>query len=410
MKDTSHNILVLVQEFGQGGAEKVAAMVAQMLQERGRGQVYFYALNRAENVPVIEGVECGSLDIVPAGGIRGKLQTYAARIGRLRRLKQEKQIGLTISQLWPVDWISALTGSERKVAVMQINILNNEQNKAMVRLRPLVTYIYRKFDRIVVGSSNLLPELTGFFRLPAGKLQVIYNPIDTARIDSNRAEPLPYGLEAAYASGHMLVAAHRLAPIKNTEALLPVLAGLKGKGVKLLQIGEGEEKERLQRDATAAGLRYTQCESGFDPEADIYFLNFQKNIHNLIGRAAAFVFPTKGEGLPLGLLEALYSGTPALVSDAPNGGVFEVLQGKGAWQPGRKEVEKASGSYLMPVPDAGTPETIAAWQRQIEAVLAQPPAERARDIEAGRARARFFDKQSIQEEWYTLVDRLMRDA
>ncbi|TCJ14192.1 glycosyltransferase [Flaviaesturariibacter flavus] len=408
MNTTAPNVLVLVQEFGQGGAEKVAAMVAEMLQERGRGKVYFYALNRAERLPVIEGVECGSLDIVPAGGIKGKLQTYAARIGRLRRLKQQKKIGLTISQLWPVDWISALTGNEKKVAVMQINILKNEQNKAMVRLRPLVTYIYRKFDRIVLGSSNLLPELTGFFQLPANKLEVIYNPIDTARIDRNRAEPLPYGLEAAYAANHMLVAAHRLAPIKNTESLFPVFTAFKDKGVKLLLIGEGEEKERLQRDAAAAGLRYTQCEEGFDASADVYFLNFQKNIHNLIGRAAAFVFPTKGEGLPLGLLEALYSGAPALVSDCANGGVFEVLQGKGAWQPGRKQVEKASGSYLMPVPDAGDTGSIAAWQHQIETVLAQSPADRARDIEAGKSRARHFDKESIRKEWYALVDQVLK--
>ncbi|RYZ17397.1 MAG: hypothetical protein EOO16_24270, partial [Chitinophagaceae bacterium] len=204
------NILVLVQEFGQGGAEKVAAMVAQLLQERGRGRVFFYALNRGGSIPVIEGVECGSLDIVPRGGIKGKLGTYRERFGRLARLKKEKQIDLTISQLWPVDWISALTGNERKVAVMQINILNNEQNKAMVRMRPLVSYIYRKFNRIVLGSANLVPELEGFFRIPKEKLQVIYNPIDTALIDRNRAEPLPYRLEEVFAQHRVLVAAHRL--------------------------------------------------------------------------------------------------------------------------------------------------------------------------------------------------------
>ncbi|RYY92197.1 MAG: glycosyltransferase, partial [Chitinophagaceae bacterium] len=379
------NILVLVQEFGQGGAEKVAAMVAQMLQERGSDRVYFYALNRAETIPVLEGVECGSLGIVPQGGIKGKLATYRARFGRLAKLKKEKRIDLTISQLWPVDWISALTGNERKIAVMQINILNNEQNRAMVKLRPLVTYIYRKFDKIVLGSANLVPELTGFFRLPEGNLQVIYNPIDTVLIDRNRAQPLPYRLEDVYAKHRMLVAAHRLAPIKNTEALFPILKGLpKDANLKLLLIGEGEEKERLLRDAAAAGLSTTQCENAhFDPDADIYLLNFQKNIHNLIGRSAAFVFPTKGEGLPLGLLEALYSGAPALVSDCANGGVFEVLQGKGAWTAGRRQPEEASGSLLMPVPSEDNPESIDSWQQQILAVVNADEATKARRSEQG---------------------------
>ncbi|TCZ73134.1 glycosyltransferase [Flaviaesturariibacter aridisoli] len=403
------NILVLVQEFGQGGAEKVAAMVAQLLQERGRGRVFFYALNRGGSIPVIEGVECGSLDIVPRGGIKGKLGTYRERFGRLARLKKEKQIDLSISQLWPVDWISALTGNERKVAVMQINILNNDQNKAMVRMRPLVSYIYRKFNRIVLGSANLVPELEGFFRIPKEKLQVIYNPIDTALIDRNRAEPLPYRLEEVYAQHRVLVAAHRLAPIKNTESLFPIYKGLpKEANLKLLLIGEGEEKERLQRDAAAAGLRTTQCESAdFDATADVYFLNFQRNIHNLIGRSAAFVFPTKGEGLPLGLLEALYSGAPALVSDCANGGVFEVLQGKGEWKPGRRSPEEASGSFLMPVPAEGDAESIQSWQQQLLAVVNADEATKARRAAQGRARAKDFDKESIRKDWYTLVDGVM---
>ncbi|RYY40089.1 MAG: glycosyltransferase [Chitinophagaceae bacterium] len=403
------NILVLVQEFGQGGAEKVAAMVAQLLQERGEGRVFFYALNREGKIPVLDGVECGSLDIVPQGGIKGKIATYRARFSRLARLKKEKRIDLTISQLWPVDWISALTGNERKVAVMQINILNNEQNKAMVKMRPLVTYIYKKFERIVLGSSNLVPELEGFFRIPKKKLQVIYNPIDTVLIDRNRTQPLPYRLEQIFSNHRMLVAAHRLAPIKNTEALFPILKGLPAEAnLKLLLIGEGEEKEGLLRDAAAAGLKTTQCESAdFNPQADVFFLNFQKNIHNLIGRAAAFVFPTKGEGLPLGLLEALYSGTSAIVSDCSNGGVFEVLQGKGTWQPGRRQPEEASGSFLMPVPSAQDGESIATWQRIILDVANADDALRATRSESARTRARAFDKESIRKDWYAVVDGVM---
>ncbi|RYY98146.1 MAG: glycosyltransferase [Chitinophagaceae bacterium] len=406
----NNNILVLVQEFGQGGAEKVAAMVAAMLQERGQGQLYFYAMTHAETLPVIPGVEVGSLGIRPASGMAGKLKSYWGKIGRLRDLKKRKKIGLTISQLWPVDWISALTGRERKVAVMQINILNNEQNTAMVKMRPLVTYIYNRFDKIVLGSSNLVPELTGFFRLPGDLLEVIYNPIDTAAIDRNLQAPLPYGLESAFSQYRVLTAAHRLAPIKNTESLFPIFKGLPARnGLRLLLIGEGEEKARLEADATAAGLRYTQCESAdFDPSADVYFLNFQKNIHNLIGRSAAFVFPTKGEGLPLGLLEALYSGAPALVSDAPNGGVFEVLQGKGEWKEGRRSVEAASGSWLMPVPTEDQPESIGAWQQQLTEVLLQDEATRAGNRLKGRARASAFDKEIIRKHWYNLVDAVMR--
>ncbi|RYZ16653.1 MAG: glycosyltransferase [Chitinophagaceae bacterium] len=200
-----------------------------------------------------------------------------------------------------------------------------------------------------------------------------------------------------------------MAPIKNTESLFPIYKGLpKGENLKLLLIGEGEEKERLLRDAAAAGLRTTQCESAdFDASADVYFLNFQKNIHNLIGRSAAFVFPTKGEGLPLGLLEALYSGAPALVSDCANGGVFEVLQGKGEWKAGRRQPEEASGSILMPVPAEGDAESIQTWQQQILAVVNADEATKAGRTQKGRSRAREFDKESIRSDWYALVDGVM---
>jgi glycosyltransferase involved in cell wall biosynthesis len=382
----------------------VAQMVAEMLREMPGAKLYFYSMNRTEKMPVIAGVEVGSLDVTPQGGITGKLKTYGARIARLRKLKRTKEIDLTISSLWPVDWINALTGNDRKVAVMQINILNNEQNTAMVKLRPLVTRIYKMFDRIVLGSSNLVPELTGFFRLPPSKLQVIYNPIDLELIDSHVKEPLPYRLEEVFAKHPVLVAAHRLAPIKNTETLFPILKGLPAnKSIKLLLIGEGAEKENLEQEAAAAGLKTTQCENkDFDPSADVFFLHFQKNIHNLFARSALFVFPTKGEGLPLGLLEALYSGAIALVSDCPNGGVLEILKPNETWHPGRTQIEEASGSFLMPVPDTQKPETISSWQQQILRVIELDAATRGESIKKGKDRARQFDKEAIRQHWYEL--------
>lgn len=407
------NVLVLIEHFGQGGAEKVAAMLAQILHESGRFRVWFYAVHQPAHLPLLEGIGTGSLGIKTHSDLATKTVNYYKKVKRLKKIKNNLNVDITISSLWPADWINALTGEDKKIAVGQINILNNPQNAAMVRYRRLVTWIYKRFDRVVLGSSTLTDELSGYFKINPGKLQVIHNPIDTLLIEHNmQIEPLNK-LDALLAKYNICVVANRLHPIKNNTVLVHIYKILSDQSeVKFLIIGEGEEKEIIQTLIGQEGLRWSQVDQeSFDETAHFYFLNFQGNIHNIISRSRMFLFPTKAEGLPLALLEAMYCGVPIVASDCPNGGISEVVEAKhpyNASQP-RTQPEELSGGYLMPIPASEKKETIKIWAERIKEILNADKFFLESIRSANRQRARNFDKQIIGMKWQQLLDEVCNE-
>ena len=205
-----------------------------------------------------------------------------------------------------------------------------------------------------------------------------------------------------------MVVANRLHPVKNTESLIPIVKKLpENKRIKLLIIGEGEEKIRLTKLINEEGLQYSEIEvSSFDENADIYFSKFQDNIHNILSKANVFIFPTKSEGLPLALLEAMYCGVPILVSDCPNGGVSEALDAKKSFDINhpRKEPEFTGGGYLMPIPFAEQDSSIQIWADKIEEVLNFDNSKLNSIQLKNRERAVQFDKEIIKRKWLSLID------
>lgn len=404
------NILVLVEYFGQGGAERVGTMIAQMLHEKGSYNVWLYSVVKGDQLPELNGVNAGSLEIELNKGTTSKLFNYYRKLSRLRKIKKALKIDLTISSLWPVDWMNALTGKDKKAAVIQINILNNRQNEKMVRYKKLVTKVYNRFDGIVLGSANLMPEMADFFGIDQDKLVVITNPVETKRIDANIKAPVQSKFGDVFDRYKVCTVANRLNPIKNTDVLVFIYKRLSDANVKFLIIGEGEEKKKIQHLILSEGLKWSQVEDeNFDTTAHFYFQNFQINIHNIINRSKLFLFPTKGEGLPLVLLEAMYCGVPVIASDCPNGGVSEVMQAKQPFDINhlREIAERTAGGYLMPVPSAEDERTILEWKEKIEELINANPVYREEIRSFNRNRASEFDKEKIKKKWFDFADKIL---
>jgi glycosyltransferase involved in cell wall biosynthesis len=408
-----NNVLVLVEKFGQGGSEKVAAMLAEMLQETGRFRVHFCSIYKPEKVFYkAEGVNICSLDIEIPSGKFGKVASYWQKFRKLSTLKKQLDTAVTISSLWPADWMNAITGRDAKIAVIQINILNNAQNVMMIRFKKLVQYIYNRCNRVVVSSANLVPELTGFFNVAPGKVQVIPNPVDTELIAKNTEAILPFNTSEIFGKYKVLITVSRLHPIKNISALAYILKQLQEDPlVKLLVIGEGEDEGRIKEALGENSLKFSHIDTGeFDETATVYFMGFQSNIHNLISHASIFLFPTKGEGSPLALLETLQCGTPVIVSDCPNGGVSEILSGPGKYdsEKERKESEWVNAGWLMPIPDPAKAETIQQWVVRTRELLNASDAEkRLMKAEAVRI-ASAYDKSKVKQHWLELIRSLIK--
>ena len=160
----------------------------------------------------------------------------------------------------------------------------------------------------------------------------------------------------------------RFAPVKNHEMLATAFAQLCSMGdcpVELWLVGDGELCETVRHQVRAMGVG--DC---------VRFLGRRSDIGDLLRAADVFVFPSRWEGNPLSVMEAMATGLPVIATAV--GGVPEL-------------VEDGVSGILIPNEDRDA--LVAAMQ-----LLVQQPDLRAQMGQAARCRAveRFDIRQTVR--------------
>lgn len=169
---------------------------------------------------------------------------------------------------------------------------------------------------VVAGVSNHVADyLTEFLGLEERPI-VLPNGIDLSRysqLDPRRVSEVRRRLGVSEGA-FVFVSVGRLTDVKNHQALIRALAEVRArqKEVTLFIVGQGPLEKEL------AGLA---CQLGI-PDA-VHLLGFRADVAECLATSDAFVLPSKTEGMPLALIEALAVGLPTIASDV--GGISEVL-------------------------------------------------------------------------------------
>lgn len=113
----------------------------------------------------------------------------------------------------------------------------------------------------------------------------------------------------------------RLSPEKGqelaVEAFLPLLG--ENDGIKLIFVGDGQERHKLQQQVTDAGL-----------EDVVIFAGQQKDVGDYFEAIDLLLLPSLSEGLPFVVLEAMSFAKPVLATDV--GALSEVIEhGVNGW-------------------------------------------------------------------------------
>lgn len=338
-------ILLLVPAMrGAGGTERVVHNLASLLAGLGHqvavasfdapgdprhftGDYPFYALGPVPRLP---------LPLRPFA--------YFIEARRLRALKRRFGPDLTISNLWRADLVSQLAGgSDRKIAVAHINVVGNPTNRMMLRLRPLVAAIYRRFARVVTVSPPLAVELTQLYRLAPGQALAI----------DNFSDPPPATPCLPQDGVRRLLWCGRLVPEKNLAGLLEAWAAFcAGRtDLQLVVLGDGPLRGAVEEQARTLGLRIAA--SPDDRTSQLVFAGVVARPADYMVSARALLLSSEAEGMPMVLLEAIALGMPVLASDCPAGGVRAVLSDGGA--------EETGFGALLPIPRLGDPASQQAW-------------------------------------------------
>jgi glycosyltransferase involved in cell wall biosynthesis len=172
----------------------------------------------------------------------------------------------------------------------------------------------------VVAVSEAMVERWALGRRYGDRLRVIHNgiPVESCRL-TNECAPLPreiaefiYGRKAIFAAG-------RLSPEKGFDVLIEALPILKSKGfdVRLVLVGEGKHRAALEAQARVLGVGDAVIMPGY-----------LGNAGGLMRHFNVVAIPSRSEGLPIVLLEALMAKVPIVATAV--GEMSAVLQGCGS--------------------------------------------------------------------------------
>jgi glycosyltransferase involved in cell wall biosynthesis len=178
-------------------------------------------------------------------------------------------------------------------------------------------WVLRRVERVVVPSGGLARELQAEYPATAGKLTVVADPIDLARMRApawfDRGEQRS---RLGLAEGDLVVVFAALGHFerKGLPQLLAALETLRGAGLRLLVVGGQPDLVRTYaRAVRARGL-----------EGMVRLVGLQDDIRPFLWAGDLFALPSAYETFSLVALEAAAAGLPLLVTRLH--GVEDVLE------------------------------------------------------------------------------------
>lgn len=170
---------------------------------------------------------------------------------------------------------------------------------------------YEAFDRLLLRHMDavapLSPDLAAGLmrdRRVAARLALIPNGVDLAEVDAARAAPPRRPPDAGDAS--VIGYVGQMIARKGVDTLLSAFAGRRRGDARLVLVGDGPDRPALMAQAQDLGIAERVHWTGFTPDRLAWMRGFD-----------LFVLPSRREGIPRCLMEAMALGVPVAASDIP---------------------------------------------------------------------------------------------
>jgi glycosyltransferase involved in cell wall biosynthesis len=309
MKSARKRVLFLMPNLSGGGAERVIVTLLRHL-DRSRFEPHLALVEVAG--PYLKEVPAD----VPLHDLKAKRVRHA--FPGIIRLSWKLRPHAIHSTLCEMNMATALL---RPFLPPGVRLLIREGSSpsaqnVYLRKHPLVwkwlyRWLYPRADKIICVGDFVADDLANKFRVPRRKLVRIYNPVD---IELGRklanATGNPYE-----GNGPHLVGAGRLSKEKGFDVLLDAMPRVRAAmpDAHLTILGEGGLKPDLLAQRERLGLNEV-----------VHLIGFQHDPYPYLKHADLLVLPSRFEGMPVVVIEALGVGTPVVASDCP-GAVREIL-------------------------------------------------------------------------------------
>ena len=286
------NILLLTPSLQLGGVECVAAALANGL--AGLGHQVTLALLVSDECPrhfaLSPQVRLRCLDIfrVPDSLVERCANAWRRHATIRAALREAKpNVILSLTDTPSIRVLLASRGLGIPVVVME---LTDPLHYHIGRLwRGLQRLAYPWCAALVVLTQDMAGYYARF--VPRQRIHIFFNPID-------------YPQQPPLAErGQDIVYVGRLSPEKDLPLLLQAFAACPHTGWRLLLTGAGPERPALEAQAAQLGIAHS-----------VHLLGRVPEVYPVLARAAFCVLPSRYEGLPNALCEAMVMGTPCVAT------------------------------------------------------------------------------------------------
>lgn len=162
--------------------------------------------------------------------------------------------------------------------------------------------VYKLTDKVICVSKAVKRFLISINEITPEKGEVIYNPVG-----------IPKAAERVIPADFTIVCVGRFEKVKNQQLLIKAFARLEDENAKLVLVGDGRERENLEKLIADLNCKNRIEMVGFSAEPEKY-----------LAKATLFVLPSLSEGFGIAVVEAMQQGLPCLCSNV--GGIPEFVE------------------------------------------------------------------------------------
>ncbi|MFR9239397.1 MAG: glycosyltransferase [Clostridium baratii] len=304
------NILYFTRTMGLGGTEKVVLQMCEALKDNFDNIIVCSC--GGENVEKL--VELG-IKHYKIGDIENKNPIFMLKtIKQLKEIIDNEKINIVHTQHRMAAFYSRILKGKYKFTFI------HTAHNTFFDKKIITKYSLGKSNLIAVGNkvkSNLINE----FSIPEKNITTLYNGVRQEKCKMNKINEL----ESARKKGYFLVGnIGRISKQKGMEYFILAAKDLidKKKNIKFFIVGDGEDKEKIEKLIHKLGL-----------VNDVILLGYRDDISNVISQLDLIVLSSLWEGLPLTPMEAFsvgktvigtsVDGTTEIIKDKFNGILIE---------------------------------------------------------------------------------------
>ena len=293
------NIAFIIYSLNSGGAERVVSTLSN-----GLSNVYnvtiitiintkpFYQLNDSVNVISCESNANNKNNFITS------LTTNYNIYKNIKNICKNQSIDILIGFMTTTNILTILAAKRLKKPVIVSERIYPVFGKLSKFWRIMRRITYPKTDVLVVQTKPILEYFNSYIKTE--RLKILANPISSKLIEAKNNIHIP--------KENIILNVGRLTNQKGQDIVIKAFSQINPSNWQLHLVGEGPKRKEYTNLINQLGMKDKILLTGRNNEISRYYL-----------RSKIFVFPSRFEGFPNALTEAMYMGLPSISTDCPTG-------------------------------------------------------------------------------------------